>query len=163
VATFFPRLPTVRLLLNGWIRSLQTGASTLAFLRQRRQAPRLSPNYFRQISSDYHNWLEQQAQQFALPIVEPPPKVRRHEWVEPYYQRFGQQTGVAVILRCREGARVAVCYPKRGYLIEPAWRFVNLYYFYLQEPWAGCGSGCALTSPSMPKSASTAMSGWPGN
>jgi hypothetical protein len=30
-------------------------------------------------------------------------------------------------------ARVAVCYPKRDYRIEPSWRYVNLYYFYLHD------------------------------
>jgi hypothetical protein len=28
---------------------------------------------------------------------------------------------------------VAACYPTRGYQVEPAWRFVNLYYFYLRD------------------------------
>jgi hypothetical protein len=37
------------------------------------------------------------------------------------------------VLRCREPARVAVCYPRHSYRIESAWRHVYLYYFYLQD------------------------------
>jgi hypothetical protein len=126
-----------RLLLHGYIRALQFGGSIVTFLRQRRQAKLVSPDYLRRISLDYHRWVEGQAQQAGLAIVTPPPDVRRHDWVEPYYRALEEQPGVAVILKCRERARVAVCYPNRGYHIEPTWRYVNLYYFYVQDPQLG--------------------------
>jgi hypothetical protein len=122
-----------RLLLHGYIRALQWGGSIVNFLRHQRQAKLVSPDYLRRISGDYHRWVEEQAQQAGLALVTPPPDVRRQDWVEPYYRQLGDQPGVAVILRCRERARVATCYPSQGYLIEPAWRYVNLYYFYLQD------------------------------
>jgi hypothetical protein len=126
-----------RVLLHGYIRALQFGGSIVSFLRQRRQASRVTPHYLRGISGAYHAWLADQVRQADLPLAEPPAGVRRHDWVEPYYRRLGDQSGVAVILKCREPARVAVCYPKRGYFIEPAWRHVNLYYFYLHDAHLG--------------------------
>jgi hypothetical protein len=46
--------------------------------------------------------------------------VRRHEWVEPYYQQLRQSSRVAVILRCRERARVAISYASRHYEVDLA-------------------------------------------
>jgi hypothetical protein len=126
-----------RLLLNGYIRPLQFGGGVVSFLRQRRGAQLVSPDYLRRLSGDYHRRLEAEAQRDGLEIVTPPADVRRQDWVEPYYRRLGGQTGVAVILKCRERARVAVCFPSRDYHIEPAWRYVNLYYFYLQDAQLG--------------------------
>ena len=126
-----------RLLLHGYIRALQFGGGIVQFLRQRRQAKLVTPGYLRHISMDYHRWLEEEARRDSLPMATPPRDVRRQDWVEPYYRALGERPGVAVILRCRERARVAVCYPKRGYQIEPAWRCVNLSYFYLQDAQLG--------------------------
>jgi hypothetical protein len=126
-----------RLLLHGYIRALYSGGSVVAFLRQRRGAKLVSPAYLRQISCAYHHQVELDARRDGLDIVAPPDDVRRHDWVEPYFQQRGRQAGLAVILKCRERARVAACYPSRGFLIEPAWRYVNLYYFYLQDEQLG--------------------------
>src|SRR6266536_496049 len=126
-----------RLLLNGYIHALHFGGSIVSFLRQHRQAKLVSPDYLRRISTNYHHFVEQQACSDGLDIVTPPRDVRRHDWVEPFYRQLGDRYGTAVILKCREQARVAVCYPTRGYHIEPAWRFVNLYYFYLRDAQLG--------------------------
>jgi len=126
-----------RILLNASIRALYFPGSIVSFLRDRRGAKALTPAYFRAISSDYHTWLQEEVGRQGLTLAEPPPEVRRHEWVEPYYRQLGDRPGVAVILKCREGARVAVSYPKQGNHIELVWRFVNLYYFYLQDDQLG--------------------------
>lgn len=126
-----------RLLCNAFIPHLQWGGSMVSFLRDRRQVPVRSPAFFRQVSGAYHRWLEEEVRQADLPLVEPPAHVRRDDWVNPYFQALGEQPGVAVILRCRERARVAVSYPKRCYHLEMAWRFVNLYYVYLQDAQLG--------------------------
>ena len=70
-----------------------------------------------------------------MPIVEPPKGVRREDWVEPYYRRLGSQCGIAVILKSRENARIAVSYatPSGGNRIEVVTRFVWQYYFYLRD------------------------------
>src|SRR6516225_6652520 len=126
-----------RLLLHGYIRALQFGGSIVSFLRQRRQAKLVTPDYLRRISTGYHRWVEEQARADGLAIVTPPPDVRRHDWVAPYYRQHGGRPGVAVILKCRERARVAACYPSRDYRIEPSWRYVHLYYFYLHDAQLG--------------------------
>jgi hypothetical protein len=126
-----------RLLLNGYIRALHFGGSIVTFLRHHRQATLISPEYFRRISCDYHDFVTQHAHHLGLDIVTPPRDVRRHDWVEPFFRQLGEGHGLAAILKCRERARVAVCYPKRGYHIEPDWRFVNLYYFYLHDATLG--------------------------
>lgn len=126
-----------RLLLHGYIRALYSGGSVVAFLRQRRGAKLVCPSYLKTISNNFHDQVEQRALRDGLDIVTPPDDVRRIDWVEPYFRQLGQRTGLAVILKCRERARVAACYPSRDFHIEPAWRFVNLYYFYLQDEQLG--------------------------
>ncbi len=66
-------------------------------------------------------------------MLTPPRDARRHDWVKPYYQQLGDRYGCAAILKCRESARVAICFPQHGYQIERAWRLVNVYYFYLRD------------------------------
>jgi hypothetical protein len=85
----------------------------------------------------YHRFVEQKAAAEGLDIVTPPADVRRYDWVEPYYRQLGGGHGVAVILKCRERARVAACFPSDDYHIWPVWRFVNLYYFYLHDAQLG--------------------------
>jgi hypothetical protein len=126
-----------RLLLHGYIRALQFGGSIVSFLRQRRGAKLVSPEYLRRLSGDYHRWLGAEAQRAGWTVVTPPRDVRRQDWVEPYYRQLGEQHGVAVVLKCRERARVAVCSRENDYRIEPAWRHVDLYYFYLQDAQLG--------------------------
>jgi hypothetical protein len=66
-----------------------------------------------------------------LEIVQPPKDIRRKDWVEPFYQNLRGQNGIAVILKGRENARVAVSLSRQGNHIEFCNRFVWQYYFYL--------------------------------
>ena len=100
-----------RILLNGVIQVLQNPACVVGFLKEKRQAARVTPAYFRAISTDYHHFVQAFAEQRHIEIVQPPKDVRREEWVEPFYQRLQGQTGIAVILKSRENARVAVSFP----------------------------------------------------
>src|SRR5512147_718121 len=43
-----------RILLNGVIQVLQSPACVVGFLKEKRQADRVTPAYFRDISTDYH-------------------------------------------------------------------------------------------------------------
>src|SRR3954454_14257454 len=123
-----------RILLNGVIQVLQNPACVVGFLKQKRQATRVTPAYFRAISTDYHHFVQAFAAQRHLEVLMPPKGVRREEWVEPYYQQLRGQTGIAVILKARENARVAVSFPRQGDHVELLNRFVQQYYFYLQDP-----------------------------
>jgi hypothetical protein len=128
-----------RLILNGCILPFQHThrAGTIHwFLRHRRQAPQLNRAYFARIASDYHRWVEQYAQTTGIDIVAPTNNDRREDLVEPYFQQLGPRQGVAVILKAREPERVA-WYFARSQLIEVQRRYINLYYFYLNDPQCG--------------------------
>jgi hypothetical protein len=122
-----------RILLNGIIQVLQIPVCAVGFLKQKRQADRVTPAYLRAISADYHLFVQALAEQRHVEIVQPPKGVRRDEWVEPFYQRLHGQPGIAVILKSRENARVAVSFPRQGDHVELLNRFVQLYYFYIQD------------------------------
>jgi hypothetical protein len=122
-----------RILLNAVVQVLQYPASVVGFLRQRRQVSDITPSYFKSVSSDYHGFVQQLAQERRVEIVEPPKGVRRDEWIEPYFQRLHGRDGLAVILKSRENARVAVSFPRQGNHIELCHRFVWQYYFYLHD------------------------------
>src|SRR5512135_1195289 len=122
-----------RILLNGVIQVLQNPACVVGFLKQKRQATRVTPAYFRGISTDYHHFVLALAEQRHVEILMPPRGVRREEWVESFYQLLHGQTGIAVILKARENARVAVSFPRQGDHVELLNRFVQQYYFYLQD------------------------------
>jgi hypothetical protein len=126
-----------RILLRGAIPVFHSLGMVVNFLKGRRQAQALTPAYFRQISSDFHQAVTTQAQQQGIPIVEPPREVRRAEWVEPYFQALGTRPGAAVLLKCTERARVIVSYPRQGNHLDWAWRYVKVYYVYQQDPALG--------------------------
>jgi hypothetical protein len=122
-----------RILLNGVIQVLQNPACVVGFLKEKRQAARVTPAYFRAISTDYHHFVQAFAEQRHVEILMPPKGVRREQWVEPFYQQLHGQNGVAVILKARENARVAVSFPRQGDHVELLNRFVQQYYFYLRD------------------------------
>jgi hypothetical protein len=122
-----------RILLNAIVQVLQYPASVVGFLKEKRQVENLTPAYFKAVSRDYHRFVQDLAQQRGVEIVEPPKDSRREEWVEPFYRQLHGRDGLAVILKSREKARVAVSFPKRGNHIELLPRFVWQYYFYLQD------------------------------
>lgn len=128
-----------RILLNGSILPFQhtQRAGTIRwFLRNHRQAQRLNRAYFAGISREYCGWIDRYAQEAGVAIIQPEKNVRREEWVEPYFQELGSRDGLAVILKAREPERI-VCHYARSNEIKVERRFVNLYYFYLNDPHCG--------------------------
>jgi hypothetical protein len=122
-----------RILLNAVIPVLQQASSVVWFLKEKRAAKTLTSSYFRGISGDYHRWVEELSTRWSVPVVEPPKRVRREEWVEPFFQQR-TEPGLAVILKSRENARVAVSRKTRGQPhIDMAPRFVWQYYFYAHD------------------------------
>jgi hypothetical protein len=122
------------MLLNAVIPVLQSPASIVWFLRERRGVRVLSPSYFRAVSVEYHEWVQELAARWSVPILTPPSGVRREEWVDSFYRKRRDKPGVAVILKSRENGRVAAARATRGQPhIEIANRFVWQYYFYLLD------------------------------
>lgn len=123
-----------RMILNGFMPSFQhtkRSGTINWFLRKRRGAEQLNRAYFGKISRDYHEWVTQYANREGIEIAEPDAD-RREQWVEPYFQQLGNRHGVAVILKAREGERIAVHFATSNQLAVES-RYVNLYYFYLND------------------------------
>ena len=128
-----------RMICNGFVPSFQHSkrAGTIHwFLRSRRQLGPVNRSCFGKISTAYHEWVTDYAKQAGIEIAEPEPGVRREQWVEPYFQQLGNRCGIAVILKAREAERIAI-YFARGNEIGVESRFINLYYFYLNDPHCG--------------------------
>jgi hypothetical protein len=124
-----------RMLLNAVVQPMQQPAMIVGFLDKCRQVPSITKDYFRDVSDDYHRFVARLAAEQHIPIVQPPKGVRREDWVEPFYQRLGSRFGIAVILKSRENARIAVSYATAtgGNRIEILTRFIWQYYFYLRD------------------------------
>jgi hypothetical protein len=124
-----------RMLLNAIVQPMQRPAMIVGFLDKCLGVPSITKAYFRRVSEDYHRWVGELAFAQGVQIVEPPKHVRREDWVEPFYQALGSNFGIAVILKSRENARIAVSYATTtgGNRIEVVSRFVWQYYFYLRD------------------------------
>jgi hypothetical protein len=124
-----------RVVFNVIVPSWQCAAVLVGLLQKRRGVQGISRSYLKSVSEEYHATVRTMAVENGIPIVQPPKDVRRDEWVEPFYRRLHGQSGIAVILKCRESARVAVSYATKsgGYHLELCQRFVDQYYFYLQD------------------------------
>jgi hypothetical protein len=128
-----------RLILHGGVQKFQRsfqGGNIVWFLRNHFDGRWVDRALFGEISSGYHDWVKGYAQQAGLDIVEPDKDGRREQLVEPYFQQLGVHAGVAVILKAREKERIAVHW-SGGDKIGVQERYVNLYYFYLQDPQCG--------------------------
>jgi hypothetical protein len=118
-----------RRLIHAIVQTMQQPPMIVGFLDKCRQVPSITKPYFREVSEDYHRCVSRLAATQRIPIVEPPKGVRRENWVEPFYQRFGARFGIVVILKSRENARVTVSYPSSsgGNRIAVSTRFVWQY------------------------------------
>jgi hypothetical protein len=128
-----------RMILNGSIRAFQhttCAGSIVWFLRTHRHIEEVSRAAFARISREYHDWVWQLALRTGVEIVEPEKDARREELVEPYFRQLGERTGIATILKAREGERVAWYYAKTGDIAVDR-HHVDLYYFYLNDPQLG--------------------------
>jgi hypothetical protein len=124
-----------RILFNVFVPAWQCAAVLVGLLTKTRNVPAISRAYLKSVSEEYHAKVKSLANEKNIPIVQPPKGVRREEWVEPYYRRLHGQAGIAVILKNREAARIVVSYPTKsgGHHLELLQRFVDQYYFYIQD------------------------------
>ena len=102
------------MLLNAVVQPMQQPAMIVGLLDKCRQVPSITKAYFGRVSEDYHQFVGRLAATQRIQIVEPPKGIRREDRVEPFYQRFGSRSGIAVILKSRENARIAVSYYPTG-------------------------------------------------
>jgi hypothetical protein len=125
-----------RILLNVCIQLLQIPVNIVCFFRDQRQQA-IHRNLFRSLSGQYHDWVTNYAAEHDIPIVRPDDfqEDRREQWLEGYFQQRHRQPGIAVIVKSRENARLAVAQGSKGPPhVELLNRFVEQYYFYLDDP-----------------------------
>src|SRR5207302_9650639 len=67
-------------------------AMIVGFLDKCRHVPSITRAYFREVSEGHHRFVGQLAATDHVQIVEPPKRVRREDWVEPFYQRDRKST-----------------------------------------------------------------------
>jgi hypothetical protein len=125
-----------RILINVVVQLLQIPVNVVCFFRDERQQE-VDRNVLRSVSRQYHDWVEHYADQHQIPIVRPGDfeEERRENWVDDYFQNRADPFGVGVILKSRESARIALAEKsKTKPHIDLKNRFVEQYYFYLNDP-----------------------------
>jgi hypothetical protein len=128
-----------RILLNVCVQLLQIPVNVVCFFRDQRQQA-VDRNTFRAVSRQYHDWVTRYAQEQHIPLVRPEDFTddRRENWTEGFFQQRQGQPGIGVILKSRESARIAVAEGQHGKPhIDLTNRFVEQYYFYLDDPQFG--------------------------
>lgn len=148
-----------RMILRGGVpcfQHTQCGGTIHWLLHHHRQAPQLDRAYVARIANDYQRWVAEYAHTAGLEIVVPRRDDRREDLVKPYFQQLGQRHGVAVILKAREPERVAWYYAKAKHS-EVERHYVDLYYFYLNDP--DCGHRFLRICPYFPCTISAWLNG----
>jgi hypothetical protein len=144
-----------RMVFNAVIQHLQLPEAVFGFFKRQRGVVPVTTAFLKNLSCGYHTWLERKAEQLAIPVVEPPKGVRRDDWVEPYFQRLGGKDGVAVILKAREPAKMAVSSSSNW--VHLLWRHPYVYNLYLQHP--RCGRMFLRLCPYFPFNARVCLNG----
>ncbi|PYV86088.1 MAG: hypothetical protein DMG05_20815 [Acidobacteria bacterium] len=123
-----------RLLLNGLIQPFQQPERVVGFFNSYRKLYPVSRDLLRQISSQYHQWVQQRSEQWKVSILAAP-EGRRDEFVEPYFRR-AQPDQIVVILKAREPARILTSVgnaKENRWHLELKQRWVDQYNFYLHD------------------------------
>jgi hypothetical protein len=125
-----------RILINVVVQLLQIPVNIVCFFRDQRQQD-VDRQVLGGVARHYHHWVEQYAAQHRIAIVRPDDfeDERRENWTDGYFQNRPEPFGVGVILKSREGARIATA--DKGKVkphIDLKNRFVEQYYFYLNDP-----------------------------
>jgi hypothetical protein len=125
-----------RILINVVVQLLQIPVNVVCFFRDQRGED-VDRAVLGRIARQYHHWVEQYAAQHQIDIVRPEDfeEERREHWIDRYFPNRAEPLGVGVILKSREGARLAIAEKaKVKPHIDLKNRFVEQYYFYLNDP-----------------------------
>jgi hypothetical protein len=125
-----------RLLINVVVQPLQIPVNIVCFFRDQRQQD-VNRHVLGGVARQYHRWVEHYAAQHHIAIVCPDDfeDERRENCIDGYFLNRPEPFGVGVILKSRESARIAVAdkAPVKPH-IDLKNRFVDQYYFYLNDP-----------------------------
>src|SRR5262250_1676429 len=124
-----------RLLLNAAIQPFQQPERVMGFFWSYRQLYPISRQVLREISSQYHNWVQYAARKWGAPLLSAPEEQRRDDFVSPYFRR-ARPDQVVAILKAREPARLLIsiskCATAQGHLAYRR-RWVIQYNFYIHD------------------------------
>jgi hypothetical protein len=121
-----------RLLLNGLIQPFQQPERVVRFFTRFRQQYPVTRQALRDIANRYHSWIEEQAGRWQVPILDEP-KIRRDEFVEPYF-RQAQPDEIVVVIKAREPARILTAIGTDDHWhLQFAQRWVIHYNIYLND------------------------------
>jgi hypothetical protein len=105
----------------------------VGFFTKYRQLYPVSKPVLKDIARQYEWWVTARAKAWDAPIIEPPDRQRRDDFVERYF-RCAEPDQIVVILTAREPARILIAVGKDDrWHLEYAWRWVNQYNFYLLD------------------------------
>jgi len=123
-----------RILLNATIPLLLEPTAAQGFFSYHRHMYPVTRKLLHDISERYHQWVENQARQWKVPILEDP-EGRREDIVAPYFTHAKADRMVAII-KAREPAHILVSIggrESRGCHLERNRRWVMQYNFYLKD------------------------------
>ena len=123
-----------RILLNATVQLLLEPTAAQGFFSYHRHIYPVTRKVLHDISERYHHWVENQARQWQVPILEDP-EGRREEIVVPYFTHAKPDQIVAII-KSREPAHILVSIGSReshGCHLERNRRWVIQYNFYLKD------------------------------
>src|ERR1700758_4931007 len=75
-----------RILLNGVIQPFQQPERVIGFFNTYRDHQRVSRDMLRDNANQFHHWVKNRAQAWAVPVLDAPAG-RRDDFVEPYFRR----------------------------------------------------------------------------
>jgi hypothetical protein len=159
-----------RIVCHGRIPAFWSLGHAVHFLRDRYQAAHVTSRLLKQISGECHDHVMAAAERLRIPLLPAPvtprvpgtgvaqdQKVRRQQWVQPFYEEFGDKTGTALVLKARERAPVIASYAKLNHHLEYVYRNVDVYYFYQRDP--DCGRMWLRLCPYFPFSIMVCLNG----
>jgi hypothetical protein len=126
-----------RLLLNGTIQPFQEEKRVVGFFWTYRKLYPVSRDVLRDISKQFHNWVQNRSGVWKVPIIKDSedPEARRDKMLDSYFRR-AEADHIVCILRAREPARILTAIGKQE---ENRWhltykqKWVDQYNFYLND------------------------------
>ena len=136
-----------RVVLNGYLPSLQTPASVVDFFREVGGVACIEPAVLAERTERYRAWVARWTAEQGIPVLVAPKGARKEDLARPHYRRLrGADEGIACVLTSRETRRTFVSYtprfaPPSG---DPDYRQIRIcrkafghYYFYVLDPVVG--------------------------
>ena len=123
-----------RLLLNATIQPFQEEKRVVGFFWTYRELYPVSRDVLRDIATQFHNWIQNRSQKWAVPIIKDP-ETRRDKELDSYF-KAAKDDHVVCILKAREPARILTAIGSKKenrWHLEYKQRWVDQYNFYIHD------------------------------